>query len=249
MINLQGKHILVTGASSGIGKAFAQKAAALGASLLLWGRNVEKLVETYNSLQGSGHEYLAFDITEYSKVEQNIRQSVANGQRINGFVHCAGIEKTTPIKASTPEIFKEVFEINVFAGFEIARIISQKKFIDPLGASFIFLSSVKGKLGDPGKVVYCASKSALLSGVRAMALELANKKIRCNCVLPGIVITPMTERLFDTIPPETKQKIIDKHPLGLGMPEDVANLICFLISDQASWITGSEYIIDGGYSA
>ena len=202
-----------------------------------------------NSLNGTGHEYHAFDITDYHQVEQVIRTSVDNGPRINGFVHSAGIERTTTIKASTPEIFREIFEINVFAGFEIARILSRKGIVDPMGASFIFLSSVKGKLGDPGKVAYCSSKSALLSGVRAMALELARKKIRCNCILPGIVMTPMTAELFNNIPPETKQKIIDKHPLGLGSPDDVANLICFLISDLAKWITGSEYVIDGGYSA
>jgi NAD(P)-dependent dehydrogenase (short-subunit alcohol dehydrogenase family) len=249
MINLEGKRILVTGASSGIGKAFAVQAASLGATLMLWGRNLERLEETFNSLKGHGHEYSAFDITEYSKTEQNILASVSNGQKINGFVHCAGIEKTTPLKASTTAVFKEIFEINVFAGFEIARILSQKHIVDPAGASFIFLSSVNGRLGDPGKVVYCSSKSALLSGVKAMALELARKKIRCNCVLPGVVMTPMTERLLDTIPPETKQRIIDKHPLGLGSPEDVSNLISFLISDKARWITGSEFIIDGGYSA
>jgi NAD(P)-dependent dehydrogenase (short-subunit alcohol dehydrogenase family) len=249
MIDLDGKRILVTGASSGIGKAFARQAASLGASLILWGRNTERLEETYNSLEGTGHEYLAFDITDYSRAEQNILLLVAEGKKINGFVHSAGIERTTPVKASTPEVFKEMFEINVFAGFEIARILSRKNIVDPMGASFIFLSSVKGKLGDPGKVAYCSSKSALLAGVRAMALELAGKKIRCNCVLPGIVTTPMTDKLFESIPPETKQKIIDKHPLGLGSPEDVANLISFLISDQARWITGSEYVIDGGYSA
>jgi NAD(P)-dependent dehydrogenase (short-subunit alcohol dehydrogenase family) len=249
MINLEGKRILVTGASSGIGKAFSVQAASLGASLILWGRNTEKLKETLISLKGSGHEYHAFDITDYSLAEYNITQSVANGRKINGFVHSAGIEKTTPLKASTPQVFKEMFEVNVFAAFEVARILSRKSIADPAGASFIFLSSVKGKLGDPGKVAYCSSKSALLAGVRAMALELAGKKIRCNCVLPGIVNTPMTEKLFESVPPEARQKIIDSHPLGLGSPEDVSNLICFLISDQARWITGSEYIIDGGYSA
>jgi NAD(P)-dependent dehydrogenase (short-subunit alcohol dehydrogenase family) len=249
MINLEGKRVLVTGASSGIGKAFSQKAASLGASLILFGRNNERLEETYKSLRGTGHEYHTVDLTDYPQVEQIIRLSVANGGTINGFVHSAGMEKTTPIKASTPQLFKEIFEINVFAGFEVARILSQKAIIDPAGASFIFISSVKGKLGDPGKVIYCSSKSALLSGVKAMALELAAKKIRCNCVLPGIVMTEMVKQFFDTIPPEAKQKIIDKHPLGLGSPEDVAYLMCFLISDQARWITGSEYIIDGGYSA
>lgn len=249
MIDLSGKRILVTGASSGIGRAFSIQAASLGANLIISGRNEERLAETFEMLKGSGHQYHAFDITDYPLAEQIIRKSVEDGRRLNGFVHSAGIERTIPVKASTPKIFKEIFEVNVFAGFELARIISQKNIIDPDGASFVFLSSVKGKLGDPGKLVYCSSKSALLAGVKAMALELAGKKIRCNCVLPGIVMTPMTEKLFEIIPPETKQKIVDEHPLGLGKPEDVANLISFLISDQAAWITGSEYIIDGGYSA
>jgi NAD(P)-dependent dehydrogenase (short-subunit alcohol dehydrogenase family) len=249
MFNLEGKRILVTGASSGIGKAFAQRAASLGASLIIFGRNVERLEETYNSLLGEGHEYYSIDLTDFSNLEQIIRASVAYAGTINGFVHSAGVEKTLPFKATTPLLFREIFEINVFAGFEIARILARKNIVDPSGASYIFISSVTGKLGDPGKVAYSSSKSALLAGVKSMALELAIKKIRCNCVLPGIVVTEMVNNLFNSIPPEAKQKIIDKHPLGLGKPEDVASLMCFLISDQAKWITGSEYIIDGGYSA
>jgi NAD(P)-dependent dehydrogenase (short-subunit alcohol dehydrogenase family) len=249
MINLEGKRILVTGASSGIGKSFSIKAASLGASLILWGRNEERLRDTYFSLKSTGHCYESFDVTDYNLVEQNILNIVADGRKINGFVHSAGIEKTIPFKASSPKIFKEIFEINVFSAFEIARIISRKGIIDTSGGSFVFISSVKGKLGDPGKVAYCSSKSALLAGIKSMALELASKKIRCNCVLPGIVETPMAEKLFENILPENKQAIIDRHPLGLGNPEDIANLLCFLVSDQARWITGSEYIIDGGYSA
>jgi len=249
MTNLNEKRILVTGASSGIGRAVSQQAANKGASLILFGRNIERLEETYHSLQGDGHEYHSIDVVDYPQFEQTIRLSVANAGSISGFVHCAGIENTTPLRASTPQFFKEIFEINVFAGFEIARIISQKNMVHRSGASFVFISSVMGRLGEPGKIAYCSSKSALLSGSKAMALELAGKRIRCNCVLPGIVETEMVKKLFDTIPPESQQKIIDKHPLGLGKPDDVAALVCFLLSDQANWITGSEYIIDGGYSA
>ena len=249
MTNLTGKRILVTGASSGIGRAVSQHAAIKGASLILFGRNIERLKESYHSLQGDGHEYHSIDITDYPQVEQTLKLSVANTGPISGFVHSAGIEKTTPIKSSTPQLFKEIFEINVFAGFEIARIISQKNMVHPAGASYIFISSVMGRLGEPGKIAYCSSKSALLSGSKAMALELAGKRIRCNCVLPGIVETEMVTKLFDTIPPESRQKIIDKHPLGLGKPDDIAYLVCFLLSDQARWITASDCIIDGGYSA
>jgi NAD(P)-dependent dehydrogenase (short-subunit alcohol dehydrogenase family) len=249
MIDLKGKRILVTGASSGIGKAFSHKAASLGASLILWGRDENRLKEVCQALSGTGHHYDSFDLTDYKQAEQNIRQAVTDGGSINGFVHSAGIEKTIPFRASTPALFREIFEINVFAAYEIARILARKDVVDPAGASFVFISSVAGKTGDPGKVAYCSSKSALLAGSKAMALELSPKKIRCNCILPGIVKTPMADKLFETIPPETMEAIIKRHPLGIGEADDIANLLCFLISDQAGWITGAEYTIDGGYSA
>jgi NAD(P)-dependent dehydrogenase (short-subunit alcohol dehydrogenase family) len=249
MNNLIGKRILVTGASSGIGRAVSQHAASLGASLILFGRNIQRLEETFQSLQGNDHDYYSVDVTAYPKVEEIIRSTVANGRQISGFVYSAGIERTIPLKGSTPLVFKEIFETNVFAAFEIARIISQKGIVDPKGASFLFLSSVLGRLGSPGNIVYCSSKSALLSGVKSMALELAPKKIRCNCILPGIVETEMIKKSFESIPPEAKEKIINKYPLGLGNPSDVAALVSFLLSDKARWITGGEYVIDGGYSA
>ncbi len=249
MISLSNKRILVTGASSGIGKEVSKLAASLGASLILIGRDINRLKETLNSLQGHGHEYYSADVTDYSKIDELIRSSVKNHGAISGFVHSAGIEKTLPFKASTPKLFKEVFETNVFSGYEIARILSQKNMFDTNGTSFVFISSIMGRIGTPGKIVYCSSKSALLAGAKAMALELAPKKIRCNCVLPGIVETEMVKKSFEILPEEAKNIITAQHPLGLGKPEDIASLIVFLLSDHSKWITGSEYIIDGGYSA
>jgi NAD(P)-dependent dehydrogenase (short-subunit alcohol dehydrogenase family) len=248
MLNLLGKRILITGASSGIGRATAELASKLGASLILIGRDFNRLKATFDSLEGGGHEFYCVDITDHIKVEEIILSSVSNFGLIDGFVNSAGIEKTIPFKASTTQIFKEVFEVNVFAGFEIARIMSKKNIVNPLGASYVFISSVSAILGEKGQTIYGSSKSALLSGIKAMALELAIKNIRCNCVLPGFVDTEMVKKLFTYIPNEAKQQIINKHPLGIGQPEDVAFLICFLVSDIAKWITGSEYIIDGGYS-
>ena len=249
MIDLVNKRILVTGASSGIGRTIAQCAASFGARLILIGRNAERLEETLDSLVGVGHEYFSADVTNYDLMEQIIRSSVSSGGQMNGFVHSAGIEITALLKASSPDLIKEIFETNVFAGFEIARIITKKNIIDKSGGSIVFISSVMGKLGEPGKLAYSSSKSALLSGSKSIALELAHKNIRCNCVLPGVVQTEMTENLFRSIPTESRDKIIGKHPLGLGKPEDVGYLVSFLLSDYARWITGSEYIIDGGYSA
>jgi NAD(P)-dependent dehydrogenase (short-subunit alcohol dehydrogenase family) len=249
MIDLSGKRILVTGASSGIGRAIAQQVAALGARVILFGRNIKRLTNTFKSLPGGPHELFQIDVTDYDRVAQIIHTMVAENGPITGFVHSAGIEKTLPLKASTPAIFREVFEINTFAGFEIARIISGKKMYSETGTSFVFLSSVMGKFGDSGKMIYCASKGALLSGTKAMAIELAPKNIRCNCILSGIVETEMVKELFRTIPLEARDRIISKHPLGLGKPSDVAELASFLLSDKAGWITGSDFVIDGGYSA
>ena len=248
MIDLTGKNILVTGASSGLGRAISKTVASQGATVFLSGRNETRLKETLNSLSGVGHFILPGDIANFSVIEHMIKSIIGKGTKISGFVHSAGIEKTLPLMSSNPSVFQEVFNVNVFSGFEFVRLLSRKNIVDPNGASFVFLSSVMGKLGEPFKTVYCASKSALIAGSKAIALELAAKKIRCNCVLPGIVETEMVHGLFSSIPVEAKEHIIKEHPLGLGKPEDVAALVAFLLSDEARWITGAEYIIDGGYS-
>lgn len=248
MNDLSGKLILITGASSGLGKAISQKTSSLGARVVLLGRNEKRLKETLDSLSGEGHSYYSIDITKYELLNDIIDGIVNSSGPISGFVHCAGIDKTIPFRLSKPPLFKEIFEINVFAAFEIARIISQKKYLSPKGGSYVFLSSVLGKLGESGEVAYSASKSALLSGVKSMALELSEKMIRCNCILPGCIETDMLRRLFNSIPVESKENIIKMHPLGIGKPADVAALVSFLLSDEGKWITGAEYIIDGGYS-
>ncbi|MBA4319512.1 MAG: short-chain dehydrogenase [Flavobacterium sp.] len=248
MINLSGKVILVTGASSGLGRAISIQISNQKGILILVGRNESRLKQTLTSLNGKGHSMFIGDISNFSVIAQIVQTIFEKGYKIGGFVHSAGIEKTLPLKSSDPAVFKEVFDINVFAGFEFARLLSQKNIADPRGASFVFISSVKGKLGAPFNVAYCASKSALIAGSKAIAVELANKNIRSNCVLPGIVNTEMIREFFNSISAEAKEKIIKAHPLGLGRPEDIAALVSFLLSDEARWITGAEYIIDGGYS-
>lgn len=249
IFNLSNKNIIVTGASSGIGRQCAITFSQLGGNVILIARNKERLKGTFNKLEKGNHLIISQDITEYDKLEQIIKYSVEKVGRISGFVHSAGIEMTLPLRSMKSFYYEKIFSINVITGFELARIISKKKYLNERGASFIFISSVMGILGQAGKVGYCLSKGALLPGAKAMALEIAKKNIRVNCILPGVVETEMTNKMFDSLPEESKKPIINMHPLGLGKPEDIANACAFLLSDASRWITGINLIVDGGYSA
>lgn len=247
MIFLKHKNILVTGASSGIGKECAIQASELGANVICIGRNENKLNETINSLSEGKHLKYSSDITNYDGLEDIISDAVSKVGKISGFIHSAGIENTIPLNKMNKEKYDSTFSVNVFSAFEISKILSKKKYLCPDGASFIFISSVMGMLGQAGKVGYCGSKSALIGGARAMAVELAKKKIRVNCIMPGVVETEMTKHMFESLPKESVKGIKNRAPLGTGEPRDVSNLTSFLLSDNSKWITGTEMFIDGGY--
>ncbi len=247
--SLSNKNIIITGASSGIGRKCAITFSQFGANVILVARNKERLKHTFSKLSKRNHIFIIQDITEYDKLEEIVSTAVKKIGKISGFVHSAGIEMTLPLRSMSPSYYKNIFAINVISGFELARIISKKKYLDGKGASLVFISSVMGMLGQAGKVGYCSSKGALISGSKAMALELASKNIRVNCVLPGIVETEMSNKMFDGLPEESKKLIICMHPLGLGKPNDIAYACAYLLSDAARWITGSNLVIDGGYSA
>ena len=176
LFSLENSNVLVTGASSGIGRQCAISSSRMGARLILVGLEKEKLEETAGMLEGSGHIYYDQDITEYVKLEPLIKDSVEKVGQINGFIHSAGIEMSRPLKILKPENYEKVIGVNAIAAFEIIRIISKIKFLPPEGASYVLISSVMGVLGDVGNIAYCSSKGALLSAGKAMALELASKK-------------------------------------------------------------------------
>jgi len=249
-MNLSGKTIVVTGASSGIGSMISRKIAESGGTTILFGRDQTRLESVYKSLQNSGHLYYSTDITNSDNLEGIIADAVSKTGKISGFVHSAGIQLTLPFRSTKLKSFQEIFAINVFAGFEMARVISKNNNLNTdQGTSFVFISSMKANIGEAGNVAYCASKSALISGSKAIAIELANKKVRSNCILPGFVKTEMTDNFLNNREPEILSQIIKKHPLGLGSTVDIANLAVFLLSDLSSWITGTEIVIDGGYTA
>jgi NAD(P)-dependent dehydrogenase (short-subunit alcohol dehydrogenase family) len=248
--SLEAKKIVITGASSGIGRSVAIECSRKGASLLLIARNEERLKETLSLLSPGDHRFCSVDITDYDKLDPIIADYVGSYSKIDGLIHAAGMSMTIPFGMIRPENYQQLFSVNAVAGFELARILVKKHYVDSeKGASFVFISSIHALFGLEGAVPYCASKGALSAGVKAMALELAARKIRVNAILPAYVHTEMTENLFDSIPEESKQKLIAAHPLGIGEPEDVAYACIFLLSDAGKWISGTDLILDGGYSA
>jgi NAD(P)-dependent dehydrogenase (short-subunit alcohol dehydrogenase family) len=245
--NLKGKNILITGASSGIGRQCAIALSGWGANLALVARNRPRLESLCRQLK-TKHAIYAYDITQYAGINGIIADAVSRIGKLSGFLHSAGADALLPLQNTGAGVLEELFSVNVVAGLEFARIISDKRYLSPGGAGFVFISSVMGLLGAKGRLGYCASKGALIPAVKAMALELADRKVRVNCLLPGLVETEMSRRMFAALSAENKRAIAQMHPLGLGRPRDIANLCAFLFSDLSRWITGSALVIDGGYS-
>lgn len=245
---LDAKVILITGASSGIGRQCAISCSQMGAKIILVARNEERLKETFLQLYGEGHLHFSLDVTLYDQIESVVQEAVEKLGKISGFIHSAGIEMTKPLRMLKPSDYERIFAVNVISGFEIARVISKKKYSDN-GASLVFIASIMAELGQPGKISYCASKSALVSGAKAMALELSNRDFRVNSVSPAVVETEMSKTLYNNLSDVEQANINIMHPLGLGSPVDVANACIYLLSDASKWVTGTSLIVDGGYSA
>ena len=244
--SLEGKTILITGASSGIGQGCALMAAQMGAKVIVCGRNEERLKETISQMQGEGHSTFAGELTDQSVIEK----LVAEIPSLNGVVFSAGISMTAPFTYSTREKFNKVFDVNFFSPIEILRLLVKKKKLAN-EASVVFISSVGGNFGfSVGNGIYGASKAALNSMSRLCSLELAPKKIRVNSICPGMVVTPLVEGFSENITQEDIQKDMDFYPLKrYGKPEDIAGGVVYLLSDAASWVTGQAICIDGGITA
>lgn len=247
-LTLKNKTILVTGASSGIGAECCFLLSKHSANIILVGRDATRLSETHNKLDPGVHSIINFDLKNIQETESVLIPVLEKYTKIDGFIHSAGIDITIPVANLTHEHYLEIFNINVFSGFEIARVLSKKRYIPENGASYVFVSSIMGITGASGKVAYSATKGAIIAGCRSMAVELANKNVRVNCISPAIVKTNLVDKLFSTLSEESVNSIIKSHPLGLGKPSDISEACLYLISDESRWITGSNLIIDGGYS-
>lgn len=247
--SLADKHILVTGASSGIGQQTAITASQLGASLHLVGRNTERLTATQQACdQPNLHELLSCDLATGEGMN-NLKSWLQAKQQLDGVVHAAGLSPTVPLRALSAAKIREILQVNLEAGLQLAQLVTKKNLIPETGQSLVFISSVMASTGEAGKLLYGASKGGLEAAVKSIAIELAPKNIRANCVAPGVVQSPMSESSPYQQDQEALQAVRDAHPLGLGSPTDVANACAYLLSDAAQWVTGTSLSIDGGYKA
>ena len=248
-LNFEGRWVVVTGASQGIGRACAEELSAHGAKVVLVGRHQAKLETVRAAMTGDGHRILVSDLTEIDRIGPAVSEIANQAGRLYGLCHAAGEVSTQPLAATTVEVVQQLMMVNVFAGVELARAISRRDVMDPSGGSFVFLSSIYGNVGVAGETGYSATKGAVAAAARAMAIELARRRIRVNTISPGFVRTPMTDHALDTLSPEQASAIENKHPLGVGMPIDVARAAVFLLAPATTWITGTDLVVDGGYSA
>lgn len=248
MFSIKGKSILITGASSGIGREVSIQLSKSDANIIIVGRNIDRLNQTYDSLSSnSGADHLLYtcDISE----ESNIKELAGKVNAVDCVIHCAGIGKYVPLKFYSKSILDEFYKINLFAPLLLTKELVKQRKIKNEG-SVIFISSIMSTVGAKANGIYASTKSALVGAAKSIALELSNNKIRVNCISPALVKTPLLDSGTDKggISQAEYDNDLLNHPLGIGEPADIANLCLFLISDEARWISGTNIIIDGGYT-
>lgn len=241
LFSLQGRSILVTGASSGIGRQIALRAFGMGADLYITGRDEARLEET-RSLLTAKVTCIAADLTR----EEDIRKLVQTLPKIQGVVCCAGLVDYTPVKFISNTKIQDLFSINFSSQVLLTKELVREKKLEK-GASLVYISSISSQLGVPATAVYAASKAALNAFVRVTASELAGQRIRANALCPGLVKTPLLSKAAEgNLSEEAFAEAGKAYPLGLGEVDDVAGPAVFLLSDAARWITGTTIIADGG---
>lgn len=248
MINpfsLEGKTILVTGSSSGIGRGIAIECSKMGAEVILNGRNVDRLNETLRMLEGEGHQILSADISK----QEEIDRLVAEVPSLDGCVLCAGIPQVCPVKHFKRNDIEDILSVNTVAPIMITSGLLKKKKIRK-GSSVVLIESISGVyVGTKGDVSYNASKAALNGFLKGSALELAAQGIRINAINPGLVptnILNLTNEMFAES--HHTDIMVNSYPLKrYGTPEDIAYGAIYLLSDASSWVTGTNLVIDGGY--
>lgn len=236
--DFSGNNYLVTGASSGIGRQIALDLAASGAKVLAVARRKEELKKLRSKYPQNIFIAVA-DVSDKESVKTVMDSFVSENGAFNGFVHAAGIYQFSPVKVFDKSQFTQMMDINFWSGFDIIQILGKKKY-SVEGASFVMFSSVAAVEGEKGLLAYSATKAAVSSAVRSVAKEICGRGQRINAVMPGRVETPMTE-------PYQNDDVDSRSLLGKSYPNDISKPVLFLLSDGSKWITGTDFVVDGGY--
>lgn len=239
LLDLSGRKILITGASSGIGQATAILLDSLGANTVLCGRNEQRLSQTAEHLVHSTL-CIPFDLLNFDAYDKLFAKATDDGKKLNGLVNCAGIAPPSPLKALGPKMIHNIIDTNFTSFIMLCSFYAKKKY--SMGGSIIGFSSVNAHLPRKYMSIYSGSKAAIEAATKTIALELAKNNIRINCVAPGIVDTPMIQDMDI----EVLNKMLDYQLLGITDSEQIAFVIAFLLSDASSIITGRTIYADSG---
>jgi NAD(P)-dependent dehydrogenase (short-subunit alcohol dehydrogenase family) len=245
---IAGNKYLITGAASGIGRATSILLSGMGADLILVDIDSEGLSETRKYCRNTD-KIVQINLGTASLIKDAIMDAVSDFGKLNGFVHSAGKSYISPLKSISEEKCNDIYAINTYAAIELAKVFTNRNVYSGQKGSIVFISSVYGLVGSSANVGYAMSKAALHGITKSLAVELAPKNIRVNCVAPGFIKTNMldkTENIFNRDHSDLLQKM---HPLGMGEANDIASAIAFLLSDGSKWITGTILSVDGGFTA
>jgi NAD(P)-dependent dehydrogenase (short-subunit alcohol dehydrogenase family) len=240
--HLDGKTVLITGASSGIGMQSAISCAAMGAKVVLTGRDESRLQSALSKMTGEGHRAERCDLLDEAAITAMVKQL----PMLDGVVHCAGLVKPFPVQFLSSQKLDETLHTNFYTAVNLTASLFKAKRVSE-GASLVFLSSISAQFPGKGNAMYAASKAGLEAFAKTVAAEYVHKKIRANCISPAMVKTPMYDYSSEGALKELMDKHIAQYPLGVGYPEDVANAVIYLLSPAARWVTGANILMDGGF--
>lgn len=244
--SLEGKTVLVTGASSGIGRGIAVECSKMGARVVINGRNKERLQKTFDQLEGEGHIQIVADLSKQDDIDR-LANEVPD---LNGFVNSAGIPKICPVKRIDRQTLEEIMNVNAFGPILLTSQLLRKKKLQKK-SSIVLIASISGVcMANTGEGPYAATKAALAGYTKTAAFELAAQGTRVNTICPGLVpteILTLSNEMFSE--DQLKETMYGRYPLKrVGTPEDIANGAIYLLSDASSWVTGINLVIDGGYT-
>ena len=245
LLDMSGKRIMVTGASSGIGRSTCILLSQLGAEIIMVSRSVEGLEETKRLMTGDSHKIYPFDLAKTDDIPDLVKKIKTENGRLHGLFHSAGDMNIVSFRNVKKVYIEQAYSTSIYAVLMLAKSFYEKKLI---GGSIVFMSSIQSITPARGGVLYGSSRAAIDNATKALALEFAYNKIRVNSIVSGPVNTVMMERLQEAVGnPNHIENLSKLNPLGIAQPESIANAVAFLLSDASSWITGTSMVVDGGF--